>query len=220
MTMARPLGFLLLVALAWPLSAGSFESSSETAVDPLLASALCSVSRFINGAQVGGRELRPREVVISDVTVAGREEEVIEEFVRRYHGRVIADELIDSWKTSAARGGRIPEGSCDGIAVVRLDAYSRGNGEYDWSGLAADHPGVVAVVVLTPPAIDSLQTFAVVGFELFSREGSERGAYEKFERSHHDETWSGSVGRVGAIAVTTERQARSTGRAVDPEREP
>ena len=186
---------LLLVALfATPLLAEpTTPNSLQRAV---VGMALWNFTGMIHDATAG---LEPSAIVLDDATRGGNSE-VMEHYVSKNFGRVIAEELVSSYQANEQRSDCVPTSQDDPIVVTRLDAFRLTDGAYDWERLNRRFPDVRAVVRVSKPALDSTSTYAVVRYEVVTDAGFAWGAFEEFEHQP-DGSWAGLRGIVGDIRV-------------------
>jgi len=146
------------------------------------------------------QHLEPASIVIADATVSGNDD-AMEQFVREFRGRVIADELIKSYRENGQRSERISSEEPQQILrVLRLDSFMTGDGSYDWDKLNLEYPAVRAIVHISKPALDSTATFAVARYEVITRKGFAWGALQEFQKQA-DGSWIGTTTRIGDIRV-------------------
>lgn len=136
-------------------------------------------------------------IVIADATVGGNSD-VMAQAASKFHGRLIAEELINSYRESEAQSGRVTPDDEYPIKVVRLDSFIRADGSYDWDELASHYPEVKAIVRVSRPALDSLATVAMVRCEVVTRKGFAWGAFDEIEKQA-DGSWLHTRGVVGDI---------------------
>lgn len=143
--------------------------------------------------------LEPPNIVIADATVGGNSD-LMAQTASKFHGRVIADELIESYRENEKQSERVAPNDEYPVRVVRLDSFVRADGSYDWDALNARHPDVRAVVRVSKPAVDSLATVAMFRCEVVTREGFAWGAFDELERQA-DGSWLHTRAVAGDIRV-------------------
>lgn len=153
--------------------------------------------------------LEPSNIVIADATLGGNADFMAEEVASKFHGRVIADELIKSYRENERQSERVTTDDRYPIKVVRLDSFIRADGSYDWDEFNSRYPQVKAIVRVSKPALDSLATVAIVRCEVVTRKGFAWGVFAEIERQT-DGSWLHTRAVVGDIRVVEPSPTRTT----------
>src|SRR5947208_800973 len=165
------------IALTLLIACGSSLVAQERpAADVVFAAALDSVLQELRGAPPvnlqhprDGRDLPTDAIVVARRTIGGAPIGC-RAFVEKYFGSVIAEDLLQSYGDSGPAPRTIDQATANRFAVLRLEQFETGAFDYDWKRLNQKYPQVRYVVRLSWPAIDCLGTYAVVRYELISRD--------------------------------------------------
>lgn len=139
-------------------------------------------------------QLAPKNFAISDVTITGGEER-LSEVIEKWHGRVIRDELVSSYRALTARD--IAPADLRGLRVLDVETFRAGEG-YDWPRLQTVYPDVRAVVRISTPAVDTLNTIAIFRFEVVAETGRVVSGYSTLEKQS-DGYWKHVRAAVGNL---------------------
>lgn len=168
---------LVVAVVAWPVTGQP--TDNESRVTELAVESLPQVIHGMKHPETFPFELRA--FLLSDLTV-GEEPEVVDADLRRFHSDPIAEELADSYSTNARAPRRIAIEHPTDIRVGPVDAFVIGDESYDWPSLQAASPDTNVVVRMSRPAMDRLETYAVVRFEFLTPHGRAWAAHAWFEK--------------------------------------
>lgn len=207
----RNYGIVLVLVTA---CGSSLMAQERGTADVVFATALDNVRPHLVGAPPvnlehlrDGRDLPTDAIAVARGTIGGSPIGY-RAFVDEFFGSAIAEELLQSYGDGGPAPRMIDQPIAGGFAVVQLDEFETGPFDYDWQRLNQTYPQVRHVVRLSWPVLDRLGTYAVVRYELISRDRPstlnpshgpwQHASFVKFEKQT-DESWTRSITSVGNI---------------------
>ena len=197
--------FAVAFVLAIIACTSSVTAQDRPAAEAVFSTALDNVRRTLPW---DAQDLPLGAVIVARRTIGGAPVGY-RSFVEQGFGQTIAEELLRSYGEAGPAPRTIEQETVAGaFPVLPLEQFEASRFEYDWARLNQRYPGVRHVVRLSWPAVDRLGTYAVVRYELISRDRPSTSvpperpwywaSFFKFEKQN-DGSWRMRSGEIGEI---------------------
>lgn len=189
----RALAILLSLACAAPLAA-----RDNTAADAVFAAALANIREHLQAAPPADAAEFPANAVAVARRTTGGAPAGYRAFAEKFFGQTIAEELTEAYGDAGPAARKIERETAGGFPVLPLEQFEKGTRDYDWPRLNETYPDVQYVVRLSWPAVDRLDTVAVVRYEVIGRKGPQWAALVRYEKQN-DGSWRPRLHQLGSI---------------------
>lgn len=191
----------------------SLFAQEAPASDVVFAAALDGVLQELRGAPPVNLKYRedivtlPAGAIVVARRTIGGAPSGLRTFVDKTFGKVIAEELIASYGPSGPPRRDIEQEKANRYPVLPLEEFESGDFDYDWARLNQKFPDARYVVRVSYPALDKLETFAIVRYELIGRDRPstvksdvpwQHATFASFARQN-DGSWKRGISIIGSL---------------------